>query len=92
MIIRLSVYLDVQITEQACILFDEIMRQDRIKIDMTLPLEPQSLPAYIEECRMKLWEHAFSSYFRGHESFKKSDDFVAFKGSDLLVRRVLFRY
>ena len=87
----LLVFLDVQITEQASNLLDEIMRQDRIQIDMSVPLEPLSLPAYIEDCRMKLWEHAFSSYFRGHDSFKKSDDFVAFKGTELLVRRVLFR-
>lgn len=41
---------------------------------------------------MKLWEHAFNSYFKGHDSFKKIDDFHGFKGCDLLVRRVLFRY
>jgi hypothetical protein len=85
------VFHDVQIIEQACIAFDEIMRQDRLKIDMSVPLEPLSLPAYIEDCRMKLWEHAFSTYFRGHDCYKKSDDFVAFKGTELLVRRVLFR-
>ena len=92
MIAILMVPLDLQITEQACNLFDEIMRQDRVVIDMAVALEPLSLTSYIEDCRMKLWEHAFSSYFRGHECFKKNDDFVGFKGTDLLVRRVLFRY
>lgn len=44
----------VQVSEQAIILFDDILRQDRIQIDMNSPLEPLSLPAYIEVCRMKL--------------------------------------
>ena len=68
------------------------MRQDRLPINMTLDSEPMLLPAYIEDWRIKLWEHAFNTYFRGHDSFKKGDDFVGFEGSDLVVRRVLFRY
>jgi hypothetical protein len=68
------------------------MRQDRLPINMSLASEPMLLPAYIEDCRMKLWEHAFNTYFRGHDSFKKGDDFVGFDGYDLVVRRVLYRY
>lgn len=68
------------------------MRQDRISIDLDIPLEPMTLAAYIKDSRMKLWDHAFYSHFRGSEYFKKSDDFISFKGSDLVVRRVLFRY
>ena len=59
---------------------------------MSTAIEPMLLPAYIEDCRMKLWDHAFGTYFRGPDSFKKGDDFVGFNGSDLVVRRVLFRY
>lgn len=68
------------------------MRQDRIPIDMESALEPMSLAEYIEDCRMKLWDCAFISTFKGHDCFKKLDDFVGFKGADLAVRRVLFRY
>ena len=68
------------------------MRQDRLPINLSLASEPMLLPAYIEDCRMKLWDHAFNTYFRGHDSFKKGDDFVVFDGTDLVVRRVLFRY
>lgn len=80
-----------QISEQASAIFEEIMRQDRLPIDMSSPLEPMSLTDYIEDCRMKLWEHAFNSTFKGHDCFKKTDDFLGFKGADLAVRRVLFR-
>jgi hypothetical protein len=59
---------------------------------MNVASKPILLPAYIEDCRMKLWDHAFNTYFRGPDSFKKDDDFVGFNGSDLVVRRVLFRY
>lgn len=85
-------YLTLQISEQAAISFDEMMRQDRIPIDMNSPLEPLTLSSYIEESRIQLWDHAFTSYFRGHDAFKKSDEFVGFRGADLAVRRVLFRY
>ena len=68
------------------------MRQDRLPINMGVSSEPVLLSAYIEDCRMKLWDHAFITYFRGHDSFKKGDDFIGFKESDLVVRRVLFRY
>ena len=68
------------------------MLQDRLPLNMSVASEPLLLPAYIEDCRMKLWEQAFYTYFRGQDSFKKSDDFVGFNGSDLVVRSVLFRY
>ena len=83
--------LPCQTSEQASIIFDETLRQDRIPINMSVASDPMLLPAYIEDCRMKIWDHAFSTYFRGHDSFKKGDDFVGFNGSDLVVRRVLFR-
>ena len=81
-----------QIFEQACIIFDETMRQDRLPINMSVASEPMLLPAYIKDCRMKLLDHAFSTYFRGPDSFKKGDDFVGFNGSELVVHRFFFRY
>jgi len=81
----------MQITDEATSSWEEIMRQDRIPVDMSVAAEPLSLPVYIEECRMKLWDKAFVTYFRGNEAFKKLDDFAAFKGTDQIVRRVIFR-
>ena len=46
-----------QISEQSSIIFEETMRQDRLPINMSLDSEPMLLPAYIEDCRMKLWDH-----------------------------------
>ena len=68
------------------------MRQDRVPINMSVASEPLLLIAYIEDCRIKLWDHAFKTYFKGLESFKKGDDFDVFLGCDLVVRKVLFRY
>ena len=67
------------------------MRQDRLAINFDIPSEPLTLAAYIEDCRMKLWDNAFLTFFRGQEAFNKTLDFLEFKGTDLLVRRVLFR-
>ena len=67
------------------------MHQDRVPINMNIASEPMLLPVYIEDCRMKLWDHAYNTYFRGQDSFKKGDEFVGFNGADLVVRRVVFR-
>ncbi len=71
--------------------FEDIVRADSIRISMDSPLEPLSLIEFIEEWRIRLWDHAFLSYFKGHDHFKKSEDFSLFKGSDLAVKRVIFR-
>ena len=79
-----------RISKQACIIFYKTMRQNRLPINMSVASERMLLPAYIEDCRMKLWDRVFYTYFRGHDSLKKGHDFVGFNGSDLVVRRVLF--
>jgi hypothetical protein len=38
-----------------------------------------------------LWDLAFSSIFKEVTPFKKSDVFVDYRGSNLLVRRVIYR-
>ena len=73
-------------------MYDDMMRQDRIVVDMTVASEPMSLSEYIEDYRMKLWDNAFSTLFRGHECFKKDQEFQNYKGVDLVLRRVIFRY
>jgi hypothetical protein len=81
----------LQIEEKAVEYFEDIVRADNINISMDSPLEPLSLSAFIEEWRIRLWDHAFLTYFKGHDHFKKSEDFSSFKGFDLAVKRVIFR-
>jgi hypothetical protein len=52
---------------------------------------PDSLPVYLEKWRMQLWDLAFSTIFKGVSPFKKSDVFVDYRGSNLLVKRVVYR-
>ena len=80
-----------QISDQASIIYEETVRQDRLDINFDLSSEPLSLVAYIEDCRMKLWDNAFPSFFRGKDVFNKTHEFESFSGSELIVRRVLFR-
>ena len=54
--------------------------------------KPISLVDYTEDCRMMLWDNAFSSYFRGTEAFQKQHEFQALKGSELVVRHLVFKY
>ncbi len=80
-----------QISYQASIIYEETVRQDRLVINFDLPSEPSTLVSYIEDCRMKLWDYAFPSFFRGQDAFNKTHDFDGYKGTELIVRRVLFR-
>jgi hypothetical protein len=52
---------------------------------------PDTLPAYLEKWHMQLWDLAFSSVFKGVTPFKKSDVFLDYRGSSLLVKRVIYR-
>jgi hypothetical protein len=52
---------------------------------------PDTLPAYLEKWRMQLWDLAFSSVFKGVTPFKKSDVFFDYRGSSLLVKRVIYK-
>ena len=80
----------IQISDQACVIFDDTLRQDRLAINFEISSEPLTLAAYIEECIMKLWDNAFPT-FRGQEAFNKTVEFGGFAETDLVVRRVLFR-
>jgi hypothetical protein len=52
---------------------------------------PDSLPAYLKKWRIQLWDLAFSTIFKGVSPFKKSNVFVDYRGSNLLVKRVVYR-
>jgi hypothetical protein len=52
---------------------------------------PDSLPAYLEKWRMQLWDLAFSTIFKGVSPFKKSDVFVDYCESNLLMKRVVYK-
>lgn len=86
-----SIVVSSQISDQASTVFDEILCNDRIPININVARELLNLSAYIEDRRMQLWDHAFFSYFHGSDTFKKIDEFGKFKGVELIVRRVIFR-
>lgn len=73
-------------------MFETITKSDNIPIDYTVPDEPQTLPDYIETCRMSLWDHAYVGVYKGSDAFKKSDSFKDFKGSMLAVKRLVYRF
>jgi hypothetical protein len=52
---------------------------------------PDSLLAYLEKWHIQLWDLAFSTIFKGVSPFKKSDVFVDYCGSNLLVKRVVYK-
>jgi hypothetical protein len=51
-----------------------------------------TMAAYLEKWRMQLWDLAFSIVFKIVCPFKKSDVFVDYRGANLLVKRVIYKY
>ena len=72
-------------------MYEEIVKRDNIPINMDSELEPLTFPAFIEEWRIRLLDHAFHAYTKCSVPFKKGDEFSNYKGSDLVVQRVIFR-
>jgi hypothetical protein len=63
-----------------------------VKQDMNVSQQPETLQEYVEGWRRKIRDHGFGPYFKGANYFKKGDSFMNHEGSNLIVRRVLFRY
>ncbi len=72
--------------------FEAVVKQDNIKIDRKVPLQPETLEEYIEGWRKKNWDQGFHLYLKGGNYFKKGDSFTNSEGSNLVVRKVLYRY
>jgi hypothetical protein len=67
------------------------MSKDGIVLNLGGLDGPDILPAYLEKWCIQLWESAFSTVFKGVCPFKKSDVFLDYCGTTLLVRRVIYR-
>jgi hypothetical protein len=96
----LTIFLNYDIFDTPCIFqlinaavdsFNTIVAKDGIVLNLGRLDGPDTLPAYLEKWRMQLWDLAFSSIFKEVNPFKKSDVFVDYRGSNLLVRRVIYR-
>jgi hypothetical protein len=85
-------FVTFQIEESVVLEFDKIVLADNIPIDYTEPAEPLSLLSYIETWRVRLFDHAFLYYYRGADPFTKAKEFSEYRGTDLVVKRVIFRY
>ena len=81
----------MQLEESAVLMFDNVCKRDNILVNMDTPAEPRTLQEYLEDWRMKLWDTAYTSIFKGADAFKKSDAFKDFKGSYLAVQRLIYR-
>jgi hypothetical protein len=72
--------------------FDNIVLADNIPIDYSVLAEPVSLLSYIETWRVRVFDHAFLHYYKGADPFTKAKVFSEYRGTDLVVKRVIFRY
>jgi len=72
--------------------YDNVVQKDNLQVNMNTPLEPELLTEYVEGWRRKIWDQGFGPILKGASAFKKFDSFATYEGSDLAVKRILFRY
>jgi hypothetical protein len=72
--------------------FDKIVLADNIPINYSILAEPLSLSSYIETWRVRVFDHAFLHYYKGADPFTKAKVFSEYRGTDLVVKRVIFQY
>jgi len=89
--VNVNVYCIHPDREGAVEYFDSVVSKDCIQVNLNTLLEPMTLAEYIEEWRRRIWEQGFGPFLKGGKGFKKSDMFSNVEGSDLAVRRILFR-
>ena len=80
-----------QLIDEAVDSFNTIVAKDGTIVNLGGMDGPDILLAYLKKWRMQLWDLAFLSVFKGVSPFKKSDVFVDYRGSNLLVKRIIYK-
>ncbi len=68
--------------------FNSIAEKDNFVIDYKVA---DTISAYLEIWRMKLWDIGFPEIFK-RSNFKKGDDFAKHSDASSLVNRVIYRF
>ena len=72
--------------------FSKSVKDDGLAIDMDVAQKPMSISQYIQAWHNQIWEHGFVGFFRGKESYTKTNAFLDQKQRDLAVKQVAYRY
>jgi hypothetical protein len=82
----------LQLEEGVVDLFSKIVKDDGLAIDLDVAQKPRSISLYIQAWHNQLWEQGFMGFFKGKESYTKTKAFVDQRLTDLVVKRVVYRY
>jgi hypothetical protein len=70
-------------------LFSKTIKDDGLEIDMQVAEKPGTIDEYVQTWRNQIREHGF---FKGMDSYSKTNAFKDYRLTDLAVKRVVFRY
>jgi hypothetical protein len=82
----------LQLEEGAVDLFSKSVKEDGLDIDMDVIEKPRTIGVYVQAWHNQIWEPGFSSIFKGKDSYSKTKAFKDQRQTDLVVKRVVFRY
>jgi hypothetical protein len=79
----------LQLEEATIAKFEKTNMEDGLNLDMECDGHLRPLEKYIEEWRIQVWEQGF---FKDKESYSKTVAFGEHKHTNLVVKRVIFKY
>jgi hypothetical protein len=82
----------LQLEEATIAKFEKTNMEDGLNLDMECDGHLRPLEKYIEEWRIQVWEHGFLGFFKDKESYSKTVAFGEHKHTNLVVKRVIFKY
>jgi hypothetical protein len=78
--------------EGAVDLFSKTVKEDNLEIDMEVVDKPKTIDKYVQAWHNQIWDHGFMGWFKGKDSYSKTKAFLEHRHTDLVIKRVVFRY
>jgi hypothetical protein len=86
----LSLFL--QLEDCADVMYSKTVAEDGLEISTPGDSKPRTVVEYVQAWRNQIWDYGFIGWFRGKEAYSKTRAFQDHRGTDLAVKRVIYRY
>jgi hypothetical protein len=68
------------------------VKEDELTIDMEVAEKPRTIDVYVQSWHNQVWERGFMGIFKGKDSYNRTKTFKDQRGTNLAIKRVVFRY
>jgi len=86
------ILLFLQLEDGAVAMYSKTIDEDGLEISTLGDVMPRTVAEYVKAWRNQIWDYGFAGWFRGKDSYSKTKAFEEHRGTDLAVKRVIYRY